>query len=100
MFIAMNRFQVAKSRESEFESVWKSLDSHLDKVPGFIDFRLLRGSEHENYTLYSSHTVWSSRHAFEDWTRSEHFRTAHRDVGEIKGLYLDHPKFEGFDIVI
>src|SRR5271165_555463 len=34
MFIAMNRFRVAKSSETAFEQVWLSRDSHLDKVPG------------------------------------------------------------------
>jgi heme-degrading monooxygenase HmoA len=34
MFIAMNRFRVAKGREAALEQVWLSRDSHLDKVPG------------------------------------------------------------------
>jgi hypothetical protein len=33
MFIAMNRFRVAKGCEASFEQVWLSRDSHLDKVP-------------------------------------------------------------------
>jgi hypothetical protein len=32
MFIAMNRFRVAKGSEAAFEHVWLSRDSHLDKV--------------------------------------------------------------------
>ena len=100
MFIAMNRFQVTKGREGDFEGVWKARDSHLDQVAGFVEFHLLRGPEHEDHTLYSSHTVWASRQAFEDWTRSEHFRAAHKNAGETKGLYLGHPNFEGFEVVI
>src|ERR1039458_9222350 len=38
MFIAMNRFRVAKGSEADFEQVWLSRDSHLDKVPGFVEF--------------------------------------------------------------
>ena len=41
MFIAMNRFRVAKGSEADFEQVWLSRDSHLDKVPGFVEFHLL-----------------------------------------------------------
>jgi Antibiotic biosynthesis monooxygenase len=41
MFIAMNRFRVAKGSEAAFEQVWLSRDSHLDKVPGFVEFPLL-----------------------------------------------------------
>ena len=100
MFIAMNRFQVTKGREEDFEEVWKSRDSRLDQVNGFVEFRLLRGPEADDYTLYSSHTIWASRQAFEDWTRSEHFRAAHRDAGNTKGLYQGHPNFEGFDVVL
>jgi hypothetical protein len=33
MYIAMNRFRVAKGSETAFEQVWIYRDSHLDKVP-------------------------------------------------------------------
>ena len=44
MFIAMNRFRIALGREEDFVSVWKNRDSHLDGVPGFRHFNLLRGA--------------------------------------------------------
>jgi hypothetical protein len=65
MFIAMNRFKVIKGSEAAFESVWLSRDSHLDKVPGFVEFHLLKGPEAEDHTLYASHTVWKNRATFE-----------------------------------
>lgn len=99
MFIAMNRFQVIPGEENAFEKVWLSRDSHLDGVPGFIEFHLLRGETQEDHTLFSSHTVWRSREDFEAWTRSENFRMAHRGAGENKPLYLGHPRFEGFDVI-
>jgi hypothetical protein len=40
MFIAMNRFHFARGSEAAFEHVWLSRDSHLDKVPGFVEFHL------------------------------------------------------------
>ena len=43
MFIAMNRFRVVKGSEAAFEHVWMSRDSHLEKVPGFVEFHLLKG---------------------------------------------------------
>ena len=64
MFIAMNRFRVKKGSEQAFEKVWLSRDSQLNKVPGFVEFHLLKGPEHEDFTLYSSHTVWQSKAAF------------------------------------
>ena len=100
MFIAMNRFQVKHGSETEFERVWRERDSHLDKVPGFREFHLLKGPEQEDHTLYSSHTLWASRAHFEDWTKSDAFREAHRNAGENKVLYLGHPNFEGFEVVL
>ncbi|MFN3348942.1 antibiotic biosynthesis monooxygenase family protein [Pseudorhodoplanes sp.] len=100
MFIAMNRFQVKKGSEQDFEKVWLTRDTHLGDVPGFVEFHLVRGPEAEDHTLYASHTVWRDREAFEDWTRSEAFRKAHARAGnESTGsLYLSHPKFEGFEV--
>lgn len=100
MFIAMNRFKVGKGSEADFEAVWRNRDSQLDKVPGFVEFRLLRGPEAEDHTLFASHTIWKDRAAFEAWTRSEHFRKAHANAGQNKVLYLGHPVFEGFETVI
>ncbi len=99
MFIAMNRFEVIRGEEGAFEQVWLSRDSRLEDVPGFIEFHLLRGEAGETFTLFSSHTVWRSREAFEAWTKSDAFRQAHRGAGDNKPLYLGHPRFEGFDVV-
>jgi len=98
MFIAMNRFRVIKGCEGAFEHVWLSRDSHLDNVPGFVEFHLLKGPDADDHTLYASHTVWENRDAFEAWTRSDAFRAAHHRAGENKPLYLGHPQFEGFEV--
>ena len=100
MFIAMNRFHVKKGSEDAFEAIWLKRDTYLERVPGFVEFHLLRGPEAENYTLYSSHTVWKTKADFEAWTRSEEFRAAHARAGNATTgpLYLDQPKFEGFEV--
>jgi heme-degrading monooxygenase HmoA len=98
MFIAMNRFRVRKGSEDAFEAVWLNRDTHLEKVPGFVEFRLLKGPQTEDHTLYASHSTWRNRAAFEAWTKSEAFRAAHARAGENKPLYLDHPQFEGFEV--
>ena len=64
MFIAMNRFRVARGSEQAFEQVWLNRDLQLNKVPGFVEFHLLKGPEAEDHTLYASHTVWRSKSAF------------------------------------
>lgn len=100
MFIAMNRFKVKKGSEAQFEHVWLSRDTHLESVPGFVEFHLLKGPEAEDHVLYSSHTIWQSREMFERWTRSEEFRKAHARAGDTStgSLYLSHPVFEGFEV--
>jgi heme-degrading monooxygenase HmoA len=99
MFIAMNRFKVLPGAEAAFEEVWTSRDTHLPEVAGFIEFHLLRGPAKEDHVLYSSHTIWRDKAAFEDWTRSEAFRRAHAGAGGNKPLYVGHPEFEGFEVI-
>mgnify|MGYP004453585309 FL=1 len=100
MYIAMNRFRVAPGRGEEFEEVWRRRDSRLREVPGFVSFRLLRGPQSEESLLYVSHTTWTSRAAFEAWTKSEAFRAAHAGAGDTRSLYLGPPQFEGFEAAI
>ena len=99
MYIAMNRFQIIPGNEDAFQEVWTSRDTFLEDVPGFVEFHLLKGPSTDDYTLFSSHTVWRSREDFENWTKSEAFRKAHQNAGGNKPLYLGHPNFEGFEVV-
>lgn len=100
MFIAMNRFRVRRGSEDAFEKVWLSRESYLERMPGFVEFHLLKGPQADDHTLYASHTVWQGKAAFEAWTKSDEFRTAHaRAENNTAGpLYLEHPKFEGFEV--
>lgn len=99
MFYAMNRFKVRKGEESAFEQMWRSRESRLHEMVGFLSFNLLRGPQSEDSTLFVSHTVWASRDAFEAWTRSEQFRDAHKDAGKGPFMTIGHPNFEGFETV-
>jgi len=102
MFIAMNRFTITNGQEEAFETVWRDRDSKLEDVPGFKRFHLLKGPQDEDggTTLYASHTIWASREDFVNWTKSEHFRQAHKNAGDNKGMYVGHPQFEGFEAVL
>lgn len=100
MFIAMNRFRIAAGREAEFIEVWKRRDSQLATVPGFQRFNLLQGPSDAQATIFVSHSTWDSAAAFEAWTHSEAFRSAHAGAGQSKGLYLGPPQFEGFEAVL
>ena len=87
--------------EGAFEDVWRNRKGRLDEMDGFVEFHLLRGPATEEHVLYASHTIWRSREDFENWTRSEQFRAAHRDAGQTntRSLYLGPPQFEGFESV-
>jgi heme-degrading monooxygenase HmoA len=100
VYIAMNRFRIAPGAEEAFEKLWRERDSHLDEVPGFREFHLLKGPSDDEATLYASHTIWESRGAFERWTESESFKKAHARARAPKGTYLEHPRFEGFEVVL
>ncbi len=100
MFVAMNRFKIVKGREEDFETVWRTRDSRLSDVPGFVEFHLLRGPKTDEHTLFASHTIWENQAAFEAWTKSEAFRIAHAGAGETRGMYIGHPEFEGFEAVM
>ena len=101
MFIAMNRFQVKLGQEQAFETVWTTRESYLGSMAGFVEFHLLKGPVADDHTLYSSHTTWVDKAAFEAWTRSDEFRRAHARADNKTGesLYLGHPKFEGFEVI-
>ena len=101
MFIAMGRFKIKLGEEAEFERIWRERDTHLNEVPGFVEFSLLRGPEHEDHTLFASHTIWESETRFKDWTTSDAFRKAHAHAGGGggKSIYLGPPQFEGFETV-
>ncbi len=96
----MNRFKIAIGRELDFEDIWKNRDTHLEAVIGFKNFNLLKGLTNDEYTLYTSHSTWNSRSDFENWKNSEAFRKAHSGGGEHQGIYLGHPKFEGFEVIL
>ena len=100
MYIAMNRFRIAPGAEQTFEKLWSDRTSHLDGVPGFREFHLLRGAADEEGTLYASHTIWETHAAFEAWTQSESFRKAHQQARAPSGTYLGHPRFEGFEVIL
>lgn len=97
IYVAMNHFAVNPERAADFEAHWRSRESYLDGVPGFVRFALLRGDEPGHYV---SHSTWESRAAFEAWTRSEAFRKAHAQARTPAGILSGHPRLETFEAVL
>tara|TARA_B100000927_G_C16459058_1_gene467085 strand:- start:1796 stop:2098 length:303 start_codon:yes stop_codon:yes gene_type:complete len=100
MYIAMNRFKIVLGKEELFEKIWRERDTYLKDVIGFKEFHLIKGETNNEFSLYASHSVWSSKEDFINWTKSESFRLAHKNAGQHKDLYLGAPNFEGFEVVI
>ncbi len=101
MYIAMNRFQIAKKFQQDFVDMWANRESNLGSVPGFREFHLLKGPESEDSVIYATHVLWDSLSAFEGWTTSDAFKQSHAKAGKSnKGFYLGPPKFEGFEVVL
>lgn len=101
MFLAMNRFRIARGKEDAFVEHWRKRNSYLDEVPGFVEFHLLRGESNDDFTLFASHSVWESEAAFADWTQSEAFRKAHMAAGQSpRDFYLGPPQLELFEAVL
>ena len=99
MYLTMNRFRVREGREEDFEEVWRSRDSHLKSVDGFVAFHLMRGELSDGVRLYASHTAWRDRDAFEAWTKSEAFRAAHKGAKSNADMYDGPPVLEIFESV-
>ncbi|MCX8016679.1 MAG: antibiotic biosynthesis monooxygenase [Rhodocyclaceae bacterium] len=101
MFLAMNRFRIARGREEAFLEHWKKRQSYLGEAPGFIRFHLLKGESCDEYTLFASHVEWESAAAFEAWTKSEAFRKAHQQAAQTpRDFYVGPPQLEVFETVL
>ena len=46
------------------------------------------------------HSTWNSQDDFINWTKSEAFKLAHKNAGQHKDIYIGHPVFEGFNVVV
>jgi heme-degrading monooxygenase HmoA len=101
MFVAMNRFQINAGREADFEERWRSRESYLNQVPGFVEFSLLRnGAPNDDQTTeYISHSTWRSRADFDNWTNSESFTRGHAQ-GSVAGVIAGHPVVSLYEAVL
>ena len=100
MYIAMNRFRVNEGMETGFEEIWRTRERFVTDVPGFQDFKLLRGETADGITPYLSHSTWASKDAFVAWTNSEAFVKAHRDARSPEGTLAGHPEFSGYEVIV
>ena len=93
MIVVMNRITVAEGRELDFEKTFTERDRAVDQMPGFVDLQVLRPAEGRTYVVM---TRWKSRAAFDDWTQSEAFISAHRK--QSPGLAENRPTLEIYEV--
>lgn len=92
----MNQFQVDPARGHEFEDMWRSRETHLQGLRGFLQFALLKGDEPGDYV---SHTTWRSRDDFLAWATSDAFRLAH-SASTPEGVITGHPRARFYEAVL
>jgi heme-degrading monooxygenase HmoA len=92
MIIVMNRIPVAEGHEADFEKTFTGRDRAVDRMPGFVDMQVLRPAEGRTYVVL---TRWKSREAFDQWTQSEAFISAHRK--QSPGLAESQPNLEIYE---
>jgi heme-degrading monooxygenase HmoA len=97
MFIAMNNFKVTDGKGDEFERIWKTRETYLNSVPGFVRFALLRGDVPGEYI---SHSTWRDRDAFTAWTQSDAFVQGHRQGGSLMGVLQGPPAVKLYEAVL
>ena len=56
MYLAINRFKILLGKENDFETIWKSRETHLERVKGFKKFNLVKGATSKEFSLYVSHS--------------------------------------------
>lgn len=74
-FVVHNTFKIKPYKCADFETMWKTRKSYLEKMPGFVSFELLKNKEQEG--VYISHTIWQNRENFSHWINSEEFAKSH-----------------------
>jgi heme-degrading monooxygenase HmoA len=99
MYEAMNKFWVNEERHGEFEEVWTNRDRHLKGVPGFKNFKLLKGEPKEGKRPYISYSLWNSEEEFWAWTKSEAFKKAHQNRTP-EGIIMGPPEFNGYHVIL
>ena len=100
MYIASTRFKIIPGQEKKFEALWRQRESNLEFVDGFEKFNLLMGLKTGGFSMYASNTKWESKKSFDAWQKTISFWEVDKNVGKNRSLYLTHPKFESFEIII
>ncbi|SOC40092.1 antibiotic biosynthesis monooxygenase family protein [Ureibacillus acetophenoni] len=73
-FFVFNNIPVDDEGRPIFEQRFLSRSREIEKMPGFVAYRLLRPIKSEMYIVL---TQWESKQAFDNWKESNAFAKAH-----------------------
>ena len=99
MYAVTNRIKIQKGNGDHLEEVFGSRGS-VQYEPGFKSFELWSMEMEDDHEIYLVVTRWENKSDFLNWTKSESFSVAHKNAGKNKGLYIGHPIFEGFEVIL
>lgn len=88
-FVVMNHLPIAKEGQPLFEDRFKKRQGHIETMPGFQAFRLLKPIRGNNYIIL---TQWASQADFETWKTSDEFLNSHHQSAiKPPAYFASHP---------
>ena len=98
MFVAINYISCKEEHKPRFESLFLTRAHAIDRMPGFIEMKVLKPQDQQSDYLIVSH--WEDEQAFKSWTGSTEFREGHRrgfqDIEAAKSAGQEPPVTSSF----
>ena len=76
MFVAINYISCTKEYQPRFEHLMSTRAGEIDKMPGFLNMKVLKPAKDNDDYLIISH--WESHDHFESWRNSPEFIKGHQ----------------------
>lgn len=95
MIVVQNHIPVKKEFADEFEKRFVGSGNRMSGVPGFVRNEILRPTAGEEYIVL---TYWEDSQAFENWTKSDHFREVHSQQPS-QDMFAGHNRLTVHEII-
>lgn len=122
MFVVKNRLPVARGREGDFEAKFADRARRVESATGFVRLEILRpiprrkdpasgrwAQDDPDVLHYEVRSYWQSMQAFDAWTESDAFSSAHErvlnkqgraDAGKLEhGLLSGRPEIQFHEVL-
>lgn len=104
MFVTINFITCSEDYKPRFEELFRTRAKAVDRMPGFVNFELLRPKDGGDTYLIMTH--WEDEESFKAWTKSEAFTEGHRrgfkDIKEAKAKGEKPPvssDFKAYEVI-